>query len=317
MKFTHYDYKYKTLRSSEDSDSKPYRKITVVSNRHELLSDIKYSAAWICIYSEDKEMREFNLGIDHSRPKQAIKNRCEGRLFLNFIIRGKGTVNGEHFGAGQFFYTLPLETHTIQSDPIDPYVSVWMYVQGDYANYIENELKKKSKNKIMTLDCRTDIMDLTKTFLYTINLGETSTSFLKLLINMYLTYVSPNNELDYPEELATEKISRLVYSSKMYISKNLKTVTVRDLAAYQRYNVKYFSRLFTSTVGMKPAEYITECRLEWAKNSLEHSELSIEEISDTIGYGHRNGFTIAFKKKYGCSPAAYKKKVKEDKNNEK
>ena len=162
----------------------------------------------------------------------------------------------------------------------------------------------------MNLDRRTDIMDLTKTFLYTINLGETSTSYLKLLINMYLTYVSPNNEPDYPEVFASEKIAGIVYASKMYINKNLKTVTVEALAAYQRYNVKYFSRLFASAVGMKPAEYITECRLEWSKNSLEHSELSIVEISDTIGYGHRNGFTIAFNKKYGISPSEYRKKIK-------
>ena len=89
MKFTHYDYKYKAPLPSDNSNNRHTRKTTVVSSRSELKTDAKYSASWICIYSEDKELKEFNLGIDYSRPNQTIKNRCEGILFLNFIIKGK------------------------------------------------------------------------------------------------------------------------------------------------------------------------------------------------------------------------------------
>ena len=35
-----------------------------------------------------------------------------------------------------------------------------------------------------------------------------------------------------------------------------------------------------------------------------------EEIMEAIGYDHRNGFTIAFKKKYGDPPASYRRKSK-------
>ena len=38
--------------------------------------------------------------------------------------------------------------------------------------------------------------------------------------------------------------------------------------------------------------------------------LSISEIMGTIGYGHRSDFTPAFKKKYGCPPAEYRRKTK-------
>lgn len=310
MKFTHCDYKYKSASQSSIKSGMTSRKMRVASSRADLKQDTEYYASWICIYATDKDITEFNLGIDYSYPNQTIRDRCEGRLFLNFIVKGKGTINGEPFSAGQFFYTRPLQKHTIQSDPDDPYVSVWIYVQGEYASYIENELIKKSNSTTMTLNNYTDVLELTKTFLFTINLAETSTSYLKHLINIYLSYISPNNELDYPEIFATQKITRLVYAAKTYISKNLKTVTVADLAANQRYNVKYFSRLFASATGMKPAEYITDCRIEWAKNSLEHSDLSVSEISEAIGYEHRNGFATAFRKKYGCSPTEYRRKTK-------
>ncbi len=310
MKFTHCDYKYKSSSVIPSTGSIQSRKMQVASSRADLKRDTEYYASWICIYATDKDITEFTLGIDYSYPSQTIRDRCEGRLFLNFIVKGKGTINGEPFSAGQFFYTRPLQMHTIQSDPDDPYVSVWIYVQGEYANYIENELVKKSSSGIMTLNNYADVLELTKTFLFTVNLAETSTSYLKHLIGIYLSYISPSNDLNYPEIFATQKITRLVYVAKTYISKNLKTVTVADLAANQRYNVKYFSRLFASATGMKPAEYITDCRIEWAKNSLEHSDLSVSEISEAIGYEHRNGFATAFKKKYGCSPSEYRKKMR-------
>ena len=74
-------------------------------------------------------------------------------------------------------------------------------------------------------------------------------------------------------------------------------------------NTKYFSRIFTEATGMTPQEYITDCRMEWAKNSLIYSNLSISKIMDSVGYSHRNGFTTAFKKKFGCAPSEYRKKI--------
>ena len=63
-------------------------------------------------------------------------------------------------------------------------------------------------------------------------------------------------------------------------------------------------------MGMSPLEYSTDCKMEWAKNAITHANPSTAEIMNAIGYEHRNGFSKAFKKKYGCSPAEYRKKIK-------
>ena len=310
MKFTHYDYKCHYYVPSEDPIKKHELRIFTASNRSEINLDLEYHASSICIYTDDKEIEKFCLGVDFSPPGSTLVDRCQDRLFLNFIVRGKGRINGKPFSAGQFYYTLPLETHTIETDVQDPFVSAWISVEGTYTQRIISELNKIGSSKSLLLYHRSDIMKMTKFFLYEMNLGETSVATLKSLIDLYISYINPNTASALPEIFPTKKTEQLIRESKIYVRKNLKHVTVADMAADQHYNTKYFSRVFTEAMGITPLEYINNCKMEWAKNSLIHSTLSISEIMNAIGYDHRNGFTIAFKKKFGYTPAAYRKKMK-------
>ena len=310
MEFTHYDYKCIFYEPSENPDKK-YKEIRVTaSNRSEISLNHDYHTSWIGIHSGDKSLERFSLGVDFSPPGSIMTDRCVDRLFLNFIIRGKGRINGKPFSAGHFYYTVPLQPHSFETDRDDPFVSVWMSVEGTYAYDIINRLNQISSDSMMKFDHRWDVMNLTKTFLYETSLGDMSTSYLRSLIDIYIAHVKKNEQSDSPESYATPKIAKLIRDSKSYVRKNLRHVTVAEMAAKQHYNINYFSRIFTQAMGMTPLEYITDCKMEWAKNSLAHSNLSIEEIMEAIGYNHRNGFTIAFKKKYGCPPAEYRKRSK-------
>lgn len=310
MEFTHYDYKclfYKPLKD-------PYKKYEILpftaSNRSEIIHNREYHTSWVCLYSEDKEIERFCLGVDFSPPGSILLERCVDRLFLNFVIRGKGIFNEKPFSAGQFYYTVPMQTHTVVTDSDEPFVSVWLSVEGMHTYDIINRLNKISSENLLMFDQRLDVMNLTKTFLYETNLGDMSTSYLRSLINIYIEYVKKSKQSETSEVFATKRIAKLVRESKIYVRKDLRHATVSKMAAEQHYNTNYFSRVFTQAMGITPFEYITDCRMEWAKNALIHSNLSIEEIMEAIGYDHRNGFTIAFKKKYGCPPASYRRKFK-------
>ena len=311
MKFTHYDYKCVYYELSSITQ-KYERKVLTTSQRSQLALDLKYYTVFLSINTDDPQIEKFNIGISVSPTGAVLENRCQDRLYLNFNIKGQGKINGIPFSAGQFFYTAPLEVHTIETSKEDPYVSVWMSFDGSYTQHIINKLNQKSKNKVMRLDNAPDIMELTKTLLYSTNLGETSVDYLKSLLDIYLFYIATTieNEPEQPETGAPDKIAQLIADSKIYVRKNLKNVTVADMAAAQHYNTKYFSKVFIEAMGIRPLQYITDCRLEWAKNALAYSNLSINRIMETIGYEHRNGFSIAFKKKYGCSPSAFRRQAK-------
>lgn len=69
----------------------------------------------------------------------------------------------------------------------------------------------------------------------------------------------------------------------------------------------YFRKLFREELGVSPATYRNRLRLERAARYLEYGQISVQEISDTLGYGTVSHFIKEFRRLYGVSPAKYKK----------
>ena len=49
-------------------------------------------------------------------------------------------------------------------------------------------------------------------------------------------------------------------------------------------------------------QYVIQCRMERARQLLEDSDLSVQEISRLSGYSDQSGFNRAFRKIYGTTP---------------
>lgn len=69
----------------------------------------------------------------------------------------------------------------------------------------------------------------------------------------------------------------------------------------------YFRKLFRKEFGMAPVAYRNRLRLERAAQYLEYGQISVQEISDTLGYGTASHFIKEFRVAYGISPAKYRK----------
>ena len=70
----------------------------------------------------------------------------------------------------------------------------------------------------------------------------------------------------------------------------------------------YFRKQFKSLTGTSPVEYRNALRLDKARQYLEYGDISIQEISDTLGYATVSHFIKQFREKYGLPPLEYKKK---------
>ncbi|SDD89065.1 GlxA family transcriptional regulator [Kordiimonas lacus] len=75
-----------------------------------------------------------------------------------------------------------------------------------------------------------------------------------------------------------------------------------------------FKRRFTSATGMKPVAYVQTIRVEEAKQLLETTHLSVEEISAAVGYEDSAFFRRLFKRTAGVSPAKYRQKYQAIRN---
>ena len=67
------------------------------------------------------------------------------------------------------------------------------------------------------------------------------------------------------------------------------------------------AHLFKSETGMSPQRYLTLVRLQRAKNQLESTFLSIQEIGAAVGIPNPSQFTRSFKAAYGMTPIEYRR----------
>ncbi len=113
---------------------------------------------------------------------------------------------------------------------------------------------------------------------------------------------SMGHELDHKssDSSYTEK-------AKQYIAENYnKEITVKAVADYVHLNPEYFTRLFKKETGVNIKDYITDCRINMAKDLLENSTLTISMIASELGYTNLSHFAYLFKRKEGITPKEYK-----------
>ena len=93
-----------------------------------------------------------------------------------------------------------------------------------------------------------------------------------------------------------------------YIDNNLsKDISLEESADFAGVSSFYLSKLFKEEKGETFINFLSDKRLEKARQLLENTELSIKEITAEVGYNDQNYFSRIFKNKYGLSPKEYRK----------
>lgn len=102
----------------------------------------------------------------------------------------------------------------------------------------------------------------------------------------------------------------IVYSKILpYIDENLATqLSVKDIAEHVSLNPQYMMRLFKKKTGKSVLAYVTDRRMELARELLLKTDWSIETITEKCGYISSAHFASLFKRLEGMAPGQYRKK---------
>lgn len=74
----------------------------------------------------------------------------------------------------------------------------------------------------------------------------------------------------------------------------------------------YFSAIFKKETGYTFIQYITQYRLEKAKELLQYTQFRTYEVAENVGYSDPQYFSTLFKKQFNMTPSQYKKLKTED-----
>ncbi len=105
--------------------------------------------------------------------------------------------------------------------------------------------------------------------------------------------------------------SKPIASCCDYIEAHLEDkLTISDLARRVGYTDYYLSRKFKTETGISVNDYIKKVRIQRAKDLMATTDLSIQEISDRLGFGARSFFAETFKQAVGIPPAQWRNENK-------
>jgi AraC family transcriptional regulator len=96
-----------------------------------------------------------------------------------------------------------------------------------------------------------------------------------------------------------------------YIDANLEVdISISDLAEIACFSLFHFVRAFHEAIGRPPHAYLSERRLDRAKQLLAYSETSLADISLICRFSGQANFTRAFSRAMGTSPGRYRRAVR-------
>lgn len=139
---------------------------------------------------------------------------------------------------------------------------------------------------------------------YYINLIDTNNSKGELnaleykMLNDFIRILSTHKEYIY-----NPLINRVLSYIKRNIEDNLH---LQDIADFANVHPNYLSSIFKKEVGKTLNRYVNEQKIHSIKLYLDHTNLSISEISDIFSFNHVTYFSLFFKKHTGLTPLGYR-----------
>lgn len=107
-----------------------------------------------------------------------------------------------------------------------------------------------------------------------------------------------------------EESNSIILKAKGYIDQYYyKGISLDDVSREVQISPYYFSKLFKEETGENFIYYLTNIRIEKAKQLLNNKALSVKEIGIKVGYSDPNYFSRIFKKSVGQTPTEYKEWV--------
>ncbi|AWB65147.1 hypothetical protein C2869_01225 [Saccharobesus litoralis] len=107
---------------------------------------------------------------------------------------------------------------------------------------------------------------------------------------------------------SAQHLTTIVKPTQSYLSEHFANdIDIDQLAERVSVSRSYLMRIFKKEVGMTINQYLTELRIEHAKNMLQSH--SVTDTAFAVGFNNSNYFGTVFKKATGITPSRYQQKL--------
>lgn len=255
------------------------------------------------------------------------KQNC---LELNYVYRGhcRQIITNEErtMNEGEFCVISPFTPHSVIVDSDSFIISImvrkstfdaifgYFMVKDDLlAAFFKNTLYEtvQSNYLLFHTDNNEDIRMLIRNIAIESNNSDNYSSILRnsylqvLFCTLLRHYSETIQYYGYDKKKTAENDFTLILE---YMNQHYDTVTLDYLAGFFHYSTAYLSKLFRKNMKSNYCTILQNIRLRHAEEYLLDSDLTIQELSQKVGYDSVDYFTKRFKSRYNCTPSYYRKK---------
>jgi len=270
------------------------------------------------VFAQSQPLQVLFAGESQTKPAHRLGPKLYDFYLMHIVLSGKGTFTLQdqtfELEAGGTFLIQPEQIISYEADTDEPWCYRWVAFKGEQAAALIALAGFSPQRPVQTLTDKRRAAIIFRQLYYTLRQGGSasalrSSGLLQLLISEYASA----NEASFQSSITARPSDEQHLQQQIvhYLSTQYtEPVSIEHMAEALGYNRAYLSRVFKKQTGLSPVSFLLKMRLDKAKLLLrERMDLTVEQISASVGLQDALYFSKQFRKRFGQSPTFYRKEI--------
>lgn len=254
----------------------------------------------------DDSISLFACGYGHTPKSHCVGPQIRNEYILHFVEDGKGyyEVNGNTYTVekNSIFAIYPGVKIKYYSGNEDPWTNCWINFVGKDAGKFLERTHITPDSPVIPVKNNEYVKTIQKCLKYVLSRNYTQTR-LSAYVLEFLSMIEENNISSSVITNRERYINSAISYMEYYYGNN---INVSDISCYLGIERTYFYRIFKSATGISPTEYLTNIRIEKAKQLIASGD-SFASVASAVGINDIYYFSKLFSKEVGITPSEYRK----------
>lgn len=280
-----------------------------------------YTVASNPIISSDERapLNVLFAGESQTKPLHRLGPKVYDFYLMHIVLSGKGhfICDGirHELRAGHTFLIEPEQLISYESDSDEPWRYRWVAFNGMQSAELVSSAGFAAEQQVVFSSDKRRAAVLFRQIYETFRRGGAAADmraagYLHLLLAEYksLLHAQSGSSFRTAQAEGDHLLQQVVhYLSTQYAH----PVSIEQMAESLGYNRAYLSRLFKQRTGVSPVTFLLKLRIDKARRMLrERPELTIEQISASVGLQDALYFSKQFRRLHGQSPTSYREAMR-------
>jgi len=252
----------------------------------------------------------------HSHPDDYYFNWHRGRILqeyqIIYLLKGQGIFESHESGKinlseGTVILIFPGIWHRYKPLSNCDWKTYWIGFDGTFANQMMEKMHFSSENPVFEIGYQKKIIQVFREIFDT---GDAEFSgYQQVLSGEILKLAGIINALKRKADFSDTDADDIIRQARSIITNGPDDLPIKEVAEELNMGYSKFRKLFKNYTGMAPRQYQLQLKLKRSIDYLYDLNKPIKEIAIDSGFQSAYYFSRFFKRKMGCSPVSYRKKI--------